>query len=198
MAIRKKKKSPNRAKEVDRILKNNLERGMIAKEDVFFARKFLNVLLEADELPSIGGDEEEDLVPLGGGTEASPEDLSADQNQVDFEASLETGTDSKQFDVQGTDSAEEFSNVYIKKCVGWVKKLDHISKWLNGLDNQSLNKELNDADREGSVFRGITRKVGSNIEKVAGEIDRIKNNLSNVITSSEKKQRELQKLTKIT
>ena len=195
---KRKNKAPSRAREVDRILKDNLARGVIAKEDVYFARKFLNVLHEADELPPIGGGEE-DLVPIGGGRDASPDDLSADQNEVDFEASLETGTDKDQFDVEGTDSAEQFSNIYLKKCVEWVAKLKDMSEWLNEPNKgTSLNKELNDADREGSIFRGITRKIGANIEKAAGELDKIRAALNSTISSSEKKQRELQKLTKIT
>ena len=189
MQKQKKKKSPNRGKEVDRILKDNLERGMIAKEDVFFAKKFLNILYEAD-LPSIGDD-----------TATAPTDFTPDRNQADFEGALEPETDPNSFDVQGTEpgkSAEDFSNIYVKKCIDWVKKINEFSEWLNGLEGASLNKEINEADREGSIFRGVTRKVGDNVTKIAGELERLGSQLSGYVVSAPKKQRELQKLTKIT
>ena len=126
MQKQKKKKSPNRGKEVDRILKDNLERGMIAKEDVFFAKKFLNILYEAD-LPSIGDD-----------AVAAPTDFTPDRNQADFEGALEPETDPNSFDVQGTEpgkSAEDFSNIYVKKCVDWVKKINEFSEWMANNEN---------------------------------------------------------------
>ena len=180
MQKQKKKKSPNRGKEVDRILKDNLERGMIAKE---------NILYEAD-LPSIGDD-----------TATAPTDFTPDRNQADFEGALEPETDPNSFDVQGTEpgkSAEDFSNIYVKKCIDWVKKINEFSEWLNGLEGASLNKEINEADREGSIFRGVTRKVGDNVTKIAGELERLGSQLSGYVVSAPKKQRELQKLTKIT
>lgn len=202
MATRvKKKKSPNRAKEVNRILQTNLETGVMVKEDVYFARKFLNIVLEAeDDLPSIGDPAGlEDALPMSGSSDASPDDFTADQNQVDFEASLDVGTDKDAFDVDGgSQDAESFSNIYVKKCHHWVEKIEEFANFLNGMDGGSLNKELNEADRDGSVFKGITRKVGDNIAKTAGELTRLAEALKKVVTDAPKKQRELQKLTKIT
>lgn len=201
MATRaKKKKLPNRSKEVDRILKTNLQTGVMAKEDVYFARKFLNVILEAeDELPSIGDPAGlNDSLPMSSGSEATPGDFTSDQNQVDFEASLDVGTDKDEFDVDGgSQDAESFSNIYVKKCHHWVKKIEEFAEFLNGMGDNSLNKELNEADRDGSVFKGITRKVGDNIAKTAGELTRLAEALKKVVTDAPKKQRELQKLTKI-
>ena len=65
------------------------------------------------------------------------------------------------------------------------------------MGDNSLNKDLNEADRDGSVFKGITRKVGDNIAKTAGELTRLAEALKKVVTDAPKKQRELQKLTKI-
>ena len=126
--------------------------------------------------------------------------FTSDQNQTDFEASLDTETDPKTFDVDGgSKDAESFSNVYVKKCHQWVKKIEEFTEWLNGIErSDSLNKELNEADRDGSVFKGITRKVGDNIAKTAGELSRLAQALSKVVVDAPKKQRELQKLTKIT
>jgi hypothetical protein len=201
MATRAKKKNQrNRLKEVDRILKTNLKAGTILKEDVYFARKFLNVVLEADEeLPSIGDPSGmRDALPMPKSNEAGPDDFTADQNEVDFEASLDIGTDKDAFDVDGGDQdAESFSNVYVNKCRDWVKKIQEFADFLNAIEGTSLNKELSNADRDGSVFKGITRKVGDNIAKTAGELSRLAQTLSKVVTDAPKKQRELQKLTKI-
>jgi len=198
-----KKKSPKRAKEVDRILKNNLQTGVMTKEDVYFARKFLNVILEADdELPSIGDEAGmQDALPVSRDSKSSPDTFTDIQNQADFESSLEDETPKDAFDTKGNDvqDAESFSNVYVKKCHHWVKKIEEFASFLNGIDNEeALNKQLNDADRDGSVFKGITRKVGDNISKTAGELARLAQQLSKVVVDAPKKQRELQKLTKIT
>jgi hypothetical protein len=201
MAIRaKKKKSHSRAKEVNRILQHNLQAGTLVKEDVYFARKFLNVVLEADDdLPSIGDPSGlADALPMPKSSEAGPDDFTADQNQVDFEASLDVGTDKDAFDVDGgSKDAESFSNIYVQKCQKWVTKIEEFAEFLNGMSSNSLNKELNEADRDGSVFKGITRKVGDNIAKTAGELSRLAEALKKVVTDAPKKQRELQKLTKI-
>ena len=201
MATRvKKKKSHNRSKEVDRILQNNLQTGVMVKEDIYFARKFLNIVLEADDdLPSIGDPSGlESVKPLPRSREASPADFTSDQNQVDFEASLDDGTDKEAFDVEGgSQDAESFSNIYVKKCHHWVEKIEEFAEFLNGMGDNSLNKDLNEADRDGSVFKGITRKVGDNIAKTAGELTRLAEALKKVVTDAPKKQRELQKLTKI-
>lgn len=201
MATRvKKKKSHNRSKEVNRILQNNLQTGVMVKEDIYFARKFLNIVLEADdELPSIGDPSGlKPALPMSRGREASPKDFTQDQNQADFEASLDVGTDKEAFDVEGgSQDAESFSNIYVKKCHHWVTKIEEFAEFLNGMGDNSLNKDLNEADRDGSVFKGITRKVGDNIAKTAGELTRLAEALKKVVTDAPKKQRELQKLTKI-
>lgn len=199
MATRAKsrKKAPNRVSEVNRILTNNLKSGIMTKEDCYFARKFLNVILEADEdLPSIGDPAGmEKALPMPDG---SPDSFTPDQNQADFESSLEPETDKDAFDVDGgSQDAESFSNIYVKKCHHWVKKIEDFAEFLNGMGDNSLNKDLNEADRDGSVFKGITRKVGDNIAKTAGELTRLAEALKKVVTDAPKKQRELQKLTKI-
>lgn len=203
MSKRKINKKPlNRGKEVNRILKSNLDAGTLTKEDLYFARKFINVLLEAEDLPAIGDPAGmRDALPMPSDSEGSPDDFTPDQNQADFENSLDDGTDPDAFDVegQGHEDAESFSSVYVKKCHNWVKKINHFVDFLNGIDNkEALNTQLNDADRDGSVFKGITKKVGDNISKTAGELSRIAQQLSKVVVDAPKKQRELQKLTKIT
>jgi len=200
---KKKKKTSTRTSEVDRILKNNLQTGVMTKEDVYFARKFLNVILEADdELPSIGDPAGmQDALPMTGDGKAGPDKFTGDQNEVDFKASLEDGTSEDEYDVDGgsVKDAESFSNVYVKKCHDWVTKIDHFTEFLNGIDNkESLTTQLNDADRDGSVFKGVTRKIGENISKVAGELARLGQQLGKYVQDAPKKQRELQKLTKIT
>ena len=199
MATLKQKKKANKNKEINRILQTNLTAGALVKEDVYFAKKFLGVVLEEDDLPSIGDPAGmEDALPMPKSNEASPDAFTSDQNQVDFEASLDVNTDKNAFDVEGgSKDAESFSNVYVKKCHKWVKHIEEFAKFLNDTASNSLNTQLNDADRDGSVFKGITRKIGDNIAKTAGELSRIAETLKKAIADAPKKQRELQKLTKI-
>ena len=190
--LTKNKKTPtvNRKNEVNRILKDNIDRGTMNKEDVYFARKFLNILLE--ELPSITDN-----------SSLNPDQFTSELNTKDFENSLEPETPKDAFDIEGAEvnggDAESFSSVYVKKCAEWVKKMKEFSSWLISIDKQdSLTTQLNDADRDGSVFKGITRKIGDNISKTAGELNRIATQLEKAVAYAPKKQRELQKLTKIT
>lgn len=190
--LTKNKKTPtvNRKNEVNRILKDNIDRGTMNKEDVYFARKFLNILLE--ELPSITDN-----------SSLNPDQFTSELNTKDFENSLEPETPKDAFDIEGAEvnggDAESFSSVYVKKCAEWVKKMKEFSSWLISIDKQdSLTTQLNDADRDGSVFKGITRKIGDNISKTAGELNRIATQLEKAVADAPKKQRELQKLTKIT
>ena len=190
--LTKNKKTPtvNRKNEVNRILKDNIDRGTMNKEDVYFARKFLNILLE--ELPSITDN-----------SSLNPDQFTSELNTKDFENSLEPETPKDAFDIEGAEvnggDAESFSSVYVKKCAEWVKKMKEFSSWLISIDKQdSLTTQLNDADRDGSVFKGITRKIGDNISKTAGELNRIATQLEKAVADAPKKQRELQKLTNIT
>ena len=199
----KKTKTPKRSSEVDRILKTNLQTGVMTKEDVYFARKFLNVILEAEEeLPSIGDESGmQDALPMPVDGSANPDKFTDTQNQADLDASHEDGTSPDAFDTKGNKvkDAESFSNVYVKKCHHWVKQINHFADFLNGIENkESLTTQLNDADRDGSVFKGVTRKIGDNVAKIAGELDRIGQQLGKYVQDAPKKQRELQKLTKIT
>lgn len=184
------KKTNSRSKEVNRILKSNLEAGTLAKEDVFFAKRFLNVLLK----------EEEDLVKPGDlsnitAIEADPDDLSnPDRNQKDFENSLEPGTDPKSFDTKGITPVEDFNNEYIKKAGNWVQKLNDFAKFLNDPSSEeSLNKQLGKVDRDNSVFKGITGKTVNSIVKIAGELERLGQNISGYLSQAERKTKEMHK-----
>ena len=147
MATRvKKKKSHNRSKEIDRILQNNLQTGVMVKEDIYFARKFLNIVLEADDdLPSIGDPSGlESVKPLPRSREASPADFTSDQNQVDFEASLDDGTDKEAFIAQREADQAELALLETEYKAKQKAREDAIKKLAEvaGLTEEEINAIL--------------------------------------------------------
>jgi hypothetical protein len=105
-----------------------------------------------------------------------------------FDASLEPGTDGEKFETEGAMVGVQSS--YVKKAKSWVGKLEEFSTWLNAIDGNSLNKQLNEVDRPGSLFRGISRKASDNLVKIAGEIARLKEIIEGYVLGAPKKQRE--------
>jgi hypothetical protein len=200
MAIKTKKnnkssKGGSRNSEVKRILKTNLDAGTLAKEDIFFAQRFLNTLLS----------EEDDIVPAGDLSnldtiEASPEDLTnPDRNEQDFNKALEPGTDPSSFDTKGTTPVEDFNNKYIMKAGEWVSKLSEFADFLNDPKNDSsLNKMINKMDRENSVFKGITGKTVNSIVKIAGEVQKLSETIAGYLSQAERKTKEMHKQLTVT
>jgi len=62
-----------------------------------------------------------------------------------------------------------FQSRYIERAKKWIAKLEETSEWLNGTDSNSLNKQLIDLDREGSVFSGISSQ-SKKLTNIAGDL----------------------------
>jgi hypothetical protein len=180
----KKKNSASKQRiggEVKRILKANIKGEECGCEEGYipFAKSFITFLVkEADEAPV--------------GDAKTPEQFTPDQNQKDFEGSLEQGTDAGRFDTQGTDPAITANAITAVK--DWSEKLAEFAKFMNNPDSQSLHKILAAEDRPGSLLRGVTRKASDSITRIAGEIEKLKEVLNGFIIMAPKKERDAEQL----
>jgi len=167
--------------EVTRILASNA--GVLDEGLVPFARSFHATLIkEAEEDINIDVKEPSEV-----------ENFTPEKNKEDFERSLEADTPKDNFDVEGLPASISSEN--IKKVDEWALKLGQFADFLNDPANTgSLHKILADADRSGSVLRGVTRKTSDAITRVAGEIKKIQEVLNSFIIMAPKKLRDTEQV----
>lgn len=170
-------------KEVTRILSSNA--GIVDESLVPFARSFYTTLIqEAEKDEAILTDE-----PVV----QDVKDFTPEKNKEDFTNALEPDTDEKQFDVEGLPVG--ITTDAINKVNEWSTKLEEFANFLNDPANKdSLHKVLADADRPGSVLRGVTRKTSDAITRVAGEIRKIEEVLNSFSIMAPKKVRDSEQL----
>ena len=149
--------------------------------DFLFAELFLTSLLK---------EQNEDNVGLDATQAAPPEDFTPEQNENDFENSLDPQTDGSKFDIEGV--SPDVTTQTIKKVKEWALKLNEFEKFLNNPSDNSLHRILSDNDRAGSLLRGITRKASDSITRIAGEIAKLKEVLNTFVNTAPKKIRDLE------
>lgn len=172
------------------ILKRNMSGSDKLNENLnlLFAERFLMSLLKEqneEETP-------ETEVPNKNSTEATPEDFTPEQNQQDFQNSLDPNTDSSQFDIEGVSA--DVTVETINKVKDWALKLNDFEEFLNNPSDDSLHRILADNDRAGSLLRGITRKASDSITRIAGEIAKLKEVLNTFVNTAPKKMRDTEQL----
>jgi uncharacterized protein YaaR (DUF327 family) len=154
--------------------------------DFLFAEMFLTSLLK---------EQNEDTEGLDATQTAPPEDFTPEQNENDFENSLEPETDASKFDIRGI--SPDVTMETIKKVKEWAIKLNEFEKFLNNPSDTSLHRILSDNDRAGSLLRGITRKASDSITRIAGEIAKLKEVLNTFVNTAPKKIRDLEQNTSV-
>lgn len=108
-----------------------------------------------------------------------------------FKDRLDDGTSPEDYDVN-PQTFRQISQANVEIATQWVKILEDFAELINDPQNEdSLIKFLNDVDREGSAFRGITRSQGKRATRIAEECSAMAEVISSHIAGSERKQREL-------
>ncbi len=109
-----------------------------------------------------------------------------------FKTALDKGTPEDAFDVDplGGDGISGQSD-YIETAKHWITKLDHFAEELNGLDGSSLNSQLNEIDKEGSIFRGIVNDQSDDIVKVTEILKAMGEGIKGYIIGAKRKTREM-------
>lgn len=118
-------------------------------------------------------------------SEAPKPELPADGASSDadaFNAALEKGTPPDQFDTKPAEGGS--ADDYVETAKHWIHKLQSFANEINGLDENSLNKQVNELDREGSPFMGIEKELSNDIvgvaETLAGMAELIKGHVIGV------------------
>ena len=143
--------------------------------NIKFQDKFRSLLKEADELP---------VQPQPQQEPALEDDTSA------WKKSLSPETDPAAFDA-ASNPEHKVSQQNIEVAKTWVTKIDEFKKFINGLEHDSLHTQINNMDREGSVFRGIVKSESKKIIKIAEALGSFNEILRSYIIGAEKKSREL-------
>jgi hypothetical protein len=76
----------------------------------------------------------------------------------------------------------------------FVVKLEEYADSLNGVDNESLQKLVNDLDRKNSLFEGISRETSSDIIRLAELSVSLSEKLKGFIINSVKRSRDMASL----
>lgn len=117
---------------------------------------------------------------------ATPED-----DEAAFAASMDKTADPKAFSTDPLSTTEPGQSDYIETAKHWIHKLDQFSEELNGLDPGSLNSQLNEIDKEGSIFRGIVNDQSDDIVKVTEILKAMAEGIKGYIIGATRKQREM-------
>ena len=124
--------------------------------------------------------------------EVPPEVPNADAQMTDaqaFDAGLEPGTAPDTFNVEP--SAPGLETRYVEKAKEWIEKLEGFAQWVNGMDNNSLNKQFNTLDREGTAFEGIS-KNSNTLVKIAEDLAALAQTIKGHVLGAGKKETQPQ------
>jgi hypothetical protein len=72
-----------------------------------------------------------------------------------------------------------------------IRKLDDFAEALNGVDGGSLQQLVNDMDRPGSLFQGISRETSPEIIRIAGQIAELSEIIKGFVINSAKRSRDI-------
>lgn len=109
-----------------------------------------------------------------------------------WEDTLDADTDPKEFETPENPRIG-LSKKAIETGKEWIETLYGFREWINGLSAESLNSELTNSDRDGSVFKGIVRSQSRRITKIAEELAALEEVLKGYIIQAPKKEREINK-----
>ncbi len=112
------------------------------------------------------------------------------EDEAAFNNALDKNTPPDTFDVQGAGVNNQVDHIETAKH--WIMELDTFAKKLNDTTPDSLNTFLNNVDREGSLFRGISKSQSDKIIDIAGSLRDLAEALKGHIIQAPKKQQEMQ------
>jgi hypothetical protein len=72
-----------------------------------------------------------------------------------------------------------------------ISKLDEFADALNGVDSESLQKLVNDMDRPGSLFQGISRETSPEIIRIASQVAELSEIIKGFVINSAKRSRDI-------
>jgi hypothetical protein len=142
-----------------------------------FKQHFLTVLVKEAEEP----------------TAPAPEAAQAPEGNPDetaWQNSLEPGTNPEDFKAAAN---PEFGVVSqnLGMVKEWVKRVEDFRHFINGLDGDSLNAQINKLDRAGSVFKGLVRSEENRIIRIAEDLAGLSEVFKAYMIGADKKVRDM-------
>jgi len=107
-----------------------------------------------------------------------------------FAASLDDGTNPSDFDTNTPTGApavspeDQVREKQVQQLGQWIDKLTNFTSYLNGVDNNSIQKVLNDAG-EGTLFAEIARGERKRIARLAQEMSSLTESFKGYMLSSD-------------
>jgi len=142
-----------------------------------FTERFFKILQEADEAPV--SDAEAAAGELDGGT---------DPAMLDVEPGPDVAPAGVDPSVGGGNPADELKkqqNVqFAGQIEGWVVKIEDFINYLNGLDGESLNSQINNAPCD-TIFDDIARSETKKIGRIAQDLRSLSESLKSYLISND-------------
>jgi hypothetical protein len=119
--------------------------------------------------------------------DVKPEDIG---DEDAFAASLDDGTNPQDFDTNTPTGApavspeDQIREKQVQQLGQWIDKLTNFTTYLNGVDNNSIQKVLNDAG-EGTLFAEIARGERKRIARLAQEMSALTESFKGYMLSSD-------------
>jgi hypothetical protein len=104
-----------------------------------------------------------------------------------WKKSLDKNTDPADFD-GATNPALKLDTEGVQKAREWIKKLEDMATFINGMDENSLNSQINALEMRNSIpFKGIVRRKEKQITDIAEKLRALAELFKTVVTGSQKK-----------
>jgi hypothetical protein len=101
--------------------------------------------------------------------------------------SLDKGTEPGDFDA-AQNPALKLDTEGVQKAREWIKKLEDMATFINGMDENSLNSQINALEMRNSIpFKGIVRRKEKQITDIAEKLRALAELFKTVVTGSQKK-----------
>jgi hypothetical protein len=72
-----------------------------------------------------------------------------------------------------------------------ITKIEEFADYLNGVDSGSLQQLVNDIDRPGSLFQGISRETSKDIIRIAEQLSGLSEIIKGFVINSAKRSRDI-------
>jgi hypothetical protein len=73
----------------------------------------------------------------------------------------------------------------------FITKIEEFADSLNSVENDSLQKLVNDLDRQGSLFQGISRETSKDIIRIAEQLTGLSEIIKGFVINSAKRSRDI-------
>ena len=104
-----------------------------------------------------------------------------------WKKSLDKDTNPADFDA-ATNPALKLDTEGVQKAREWIKKLEDMATFINGMDENSLNSQINALEMRNSIpFKGIVRRKEKQITDIAEKLRALAELFKTVVTGSQKK-----------